>query len=370
MIETVERPTIDPEFKAAMFPISEEEFSQLEENILTHGCLDPVKTWRGLLVDGHNRIQICDHYGISCDVVELDLPDRATALEWIDKNQLGRRNLTPDQMRLLRGRRYNREKKAKGGDYGNQHTPKDQIDPLPTTAERHAREAGVSPATIKRDAAAVAKIEDKPELVSAVQAGTLPLAAAVVAADLPEEQRVEAIASPEPVKAVKAHVVNNSGNNEWYTPAKYIEAARTAMGSIDCDPASCAFANETVKAAVYYDIEANGLKQKWAGNVWLNPPYSQPEILHFARAVACRDERGDFHQCIVLVNNATETEWFQTMLDRADAICFPKGRIRYLNKQGQEANTPLQGQVFLYFGDEIEDFISGFSFFGITRRLS
>lgn len=56
----------------------------------------------------------------------------------------------------------------------------------------------------------------------------------------------------------KPHVTNNSKDDEWYTPAKYIEAAREVLGSIDLDPASNDFANETVKASVYYTEERDG----------------------------------------------------------------------------------------------------------------
>jgi len=73
-------------------------------------------------------------------------------VEWMILHQLGRRNLSPGAARILRGKLYKSRKKEVGGDRGNQHTPKDQIDPLPTTAEIVAKETGVSPATIKRDA--------------------------------------------------------------------------------------------------------------------------------------------------------------------------------------------------------------------------
>lgn len=64
-------------------------------------------------------------------------------------------------------------------------------------------------------------------------------------------------------------VMNNSGNSEWYTPSKYIEAARAVMGSIDLDPATTEQANKTICAKKYYTRETNGLLQEWHGNVWL-----------------------------------------------------------------------------------------------------
>jgi len=167
-----------------------------------------------------------------------------------------------------------------------------------------------------------------------------------------------------------AHVSHNSGENEWYTPAAYIEAARAVMGGIDTDPASCAQANATVKADKYYDSKADGLTKKWHGRVFMNPPYAQPLIANFARAVAEKFSNKEITEAIVLVNNATETEWFNEMIKHASAICFPSGRIRFVNKEGKPGGAPLQGQAVLYFGSKIQKFISEFKSFGWIGRIA
>jgi hypothetical protein len=114
-------------------------------------------------------------HDIDFETTEVDLLDREAALNWIDANQLGRRNLKPQLYSLLRGRLYNRAKKR--GFKGNQHSGSDQNDPkLDTTAERIASQHGVSEPTIKRDgrfAAAVAKVKKTvdPEIEAKVVAG-------------------------------------------------------------------------------------------------------------------------------------------------------------------------------------------------------
>lgn len=143
---------IDPEFKALIPPLSSEELAQLEANIVADGCRDPLVVWGKTLVDGHNRYEICTRLDIPFKTVQVEFADREAAADWIDANQLGRRNLTPDQRTLLLGRRYNREKKKHGaetGGRGNQHVVKDQTDTLPT-ADKLAQQYSVSPATVKR----------------------------------------------------------------------------------------------------------------------------------------------------------------------------------------------------------------------------
>lgn len=162
----------------------------------------------------------------------------------------------------------------------------------------------------------------------------------------------------------KPHVVNNSKDDEWYTPSQYIEAAREVMGTIDLDPASNDFANETVRATTYYTEETDGLAQKWFGNIWMNPPYSTALLSRFAEKLA----EEDFTQAIILVNNATETGWFETMISKASAIVFHKGRIRFVKRDGAHG-APLQGQAFIYYGDNVEQFINVFGKFGWGAKL-
>jgi phage N-6-adenine-methyltransferase len=167
-------------------------------------------------------------------------------------------------------------------------------------------------------------------------------------------------------KAVKPHVSHNSGENEWYTPPQFIEAARLAMGSIDTDPASSELANKTVKAKRYYTADQDGRDKQWSGNVWMNPPYSQPLISEFIDAFARKYNAGEFQQACVLVNNATETNWYQSLLTYASAVCFIKGRVKFIDKNGNPSGAPLQGQTVLYFGNKEKSFIDVFSEFGIV----
>ena len=146
-----------------------------------------------------------------------------------------------------------------------------------------------------------------------------------------------------------AHVSQNSGNNEWYTPVYLLDAARQTMGQIDCDPASSAIANRAVGATTYFTKDEDGLAQPWHGRVWLNPPYAQPLIRLFCEAAVGKFQSGEIEQAVVLVNNGTETKWGKTLLDAATAVCFPTGRIRFLDPDGNPG-APLQGQMIIYLG--------------------
>ena len=166
-------------------------------------------------------------------------------------------------------------------------------------------------------------------------------------------------ATPVVLAKPKSHLSNASGNNEWYTPPIYIEAARAVMEVIDLDPASNDIANKTVGAATYYTAASDGLAHPWKGRVWMNPPYAQPLIQQFADRLVAEVKKGTVTQAIALVNNGTETAWFQAMAGAAAAICFPSRRVQFLDPNGNPGQ-PLQGQAFLYFGNREQRFIDMF----------
>ena len=166
-----------------------------------------------------------------------------------------------------------------------------------------------------------------------------------------------------------AHVSNNSGVEEWYTPSEFIEAARAVMGHIDLDPASSFFAQVTVKATKYYTVQDDGLLQDWHGTVWMNPPYTSGLIGKFTEKLAAHVVAGDVIEAIVLVNNATETAWFQSLVSVCSAICFPASRVRFLDPDGKPG-APLQGQAILYAGEYPDKFQDAFKPFGFCVEVT
>ena len=85
--------------------------------------LSPLIVWNNTLVDGHNRYEIVqEHPEISFSTMPLPFESREEVLAWICKNQLGRRNLTPEQKKFLIGKQYSVEHRKPGGNGNNQHT--------------------------------------------------------------------------------------------------------------------------------------------------------------------------------------------------------------------------------------------------------
>lgn len=101
---------IDQKFKNLIPPLSAEEYSQLEENLLREGCLAPLCVWNGTIIDGHNRYEICLRNEIPFKIRHMELNDGNDVVAWICANQIGRRNMSEETRRYLIGKRYESEK--------------------------------------------------------------------------------------------------------------------------------------------------------------------------------------------------------------------------------------------------------------------
>ena len=148
--------TIDVEFKGLLPALDEKTYAMLEESLRENGCMHPLVLWDGILIDGHNRYEICQKHGIPFKVEEKEFADRDEALIWIITTQVARRNLSPMQLSYYRGLHYRADKRIVSNKLGinRQKLVEGQIDPQPkqTTAERLSDEYNVAAKTIKRDA--------------------------------------------------------------------------------------------------------------------------------------------------------------------------------------------------------------------------
>jgi phage N-6-adenine-methyltransferase len=156
------------------------------------------------------------------------------------------------------------------------------------------------------------------------------------------------------------HRAIGTGEDERYTPQKYIELARRVLGDIDLDPASSETAQRVVNAAQYFTAADNGLRKEWHGRVWLNPPYSQPLIHEFVSKLIEERSAERVSCAIMLTNNYTDTSWFHAALEIAEAVCFTRGRISFNDADGNELGSPPQGSAFFYFGDDASEFAKVF----------
>ncbi|HEB09833.1 MAG TPA: hypothetical protein ENI06_01310 [Spirochaetales bacterium] len=233
---------------------------------------------------------------------------------------------------------------------------------IEATEREAARLLGVSAATSHRDR--LASNEAKTDPISSVNEEEDDLASNEAKTDPPPP--TQSGEKAEEVAGKKAHRTQFTGEDEWYTPLEYIEAAREVMGDIDLDPATSEFGQNRIKAKKHYTIENNGLDEEWQGRVWLNPPYSQPNIDIFIKKISKEYKAGNVKEAIILTHNHTDTGWFHRAARSASKICFTKGRINYEGPTGEIAH-PTQGAAFFYYGTKTEKFISIFQQFGFIR---
>jgi hypothetical protein len=127
-------------------------------------------TWEETIIDGHNRYAICKKHDLPFKIITMEFDDRDAAMDWMDANQLGRRNLSPVDFKLALGRRYNRTKKqgARTDITLDQNDTKSE--PI-NTAAKLATQHGVSEATVKRAGKLAEAVEAHPEIKEAIASG-------------------------------------------------------------------------------------------------------------------------------------------------------------------------------------------------------
>ena len=342
---------------ANIFPLIDgQAYTDLMKDVMNHGVREPIWLYEGKILDGRNRYRAATALGIEPQFREYEGDDAAS---FVISLNLHRRHLNEAQRAMVAAKLANMVQ--------GQRTDVQPSANLQNVSQSDA--ADMLNVSTRSVASAKKVIEEAPqEVVSAVEQGSISINLATQVLALPDEAKAEIAAAPaEQIKEVaqdvvkRAHVANNSGNNEWYTPAKYIELAREVMGSIDTDPATSEIANRTVKAEQIYTAEDDGRGKPWFGNVWMNPPYAQPLISEFCEELVQKYVGEEISQACVLVNNGTETQWFQKLLSAASAVCFPKSRIKFVDPGGNPSGAPLQGQAIIYLGNYVEEFLNAFS---------
>lgn len=175
---------IDPAFRDIICPMTQAERLQLEENILSDGCREPLIIWNGTIIDGHNRYEICYRHKIPFAVRDIQFDCKEAAIAWICSNQLGRRNLTEETRKFLIGMQYESEKVAntmRNAQGINQYTEIENPKHSKPGSIRHitalrvAEEHALSHATVQKYGAytrAVSEIQKKaPDIATNILSG-------------------------------------------------------------------------------------------------------------------------------------------------------------------------------------------------------
>jgi DNA N-6-adenine-methyltransferase (Dam)/Protein of unknown function (DUF3102) len=159
----------------------------------------------------------------------------------------------------------------------------------------------------------------------------------------------------------------SSESVEWYTPERYVEAAREVLGEIDLDPASCAEANKVVRAKKFWTKKDKPLERDWKGRVFMNPPYGMDDSGNSVAAMFCAKALAEFaagniSEGIILVNSLHSQAWQAPLYSQP--VCFVDHRIKFVSGGGEENKNPTMSNIFVYLGADGEKFARVFSRLG------
>jgi len=335
---------------ADIFPmLPTDELKRLSDDIAVRGLLEPVVLLDDMILDGRNRYAACKLAGVTPDFVTFSGND---ALGYVIAKNLHRRHLSESQRAVVAAKIANMKR---GGDRPSQSDGNFESANLQIRTDISQHDAATMLNVSPRSVASVKSIErDAPDLLPQIEQGEITVHGALV---VMQERESGNGNGHTPVSGQPDY-----DGNEWYTPVEYLDLARQLMGSIDVDPASCEWAQARVQAATYYTKETDGLSYDWTGSVWLNPPYSFPEVEQFTTKLQQQYEQGITTEAVLLVNNCTDSDWFQQLLQRYP-VCFTNGRIKF-ERPGVDKFATRQGQAFFYLGTDVIGFAEIFGAVG------
>lgn len=191
-------------------------------------------------------------------------------------------------------------------------------------------------------------------------------------------------------------LVNQTSEDfEYYTPSEILSLVREVMGEIDLDPASCAIANETVQADMFFTKEDDGLSKPWKGKVWMNHPFHKgekacakkckkkkcdpknakgrghcitediPSNLEWINKLDSEYKCGNVTEALCITFSSMSEGWMWPLLHQLQ--CFPKGRIHYRKPDGTVDGSATKGSVITYFGPNKEKFREVFGRIGVVK---
>ena len=166
----------------------------------------------------------------------------------------------------------------------------------------------------------------------------------------------------------------HTGHYEWYTPPSLVERSRQALGGgIELDPFTHSVANEIVQARHIITEQDNALIADWpkVETMFANPPYALGLIGKCCRRITQEYHAGTYQRAVIMVNNATETEWFHELLSISTMLCLPAKRINFLNHHRElTIQRNSRGQVIFGVGIEEARFDAAFREVGAILKNS
>lgn len=140
---------------------------------------------------------------------------------------------------------------------------------------------------------------------------------------------------------------DNASGGTWGTPREWVEKFAAVLDGIELDPFSSHVANTIVLAKRFFSVEDDAFAQpEWvAQTAFMNPPYSRSLCAKAVSRLIHEYEVGNTRSAIALVNNSTETLWFQRIAKVARMRCDIFKRIGFVSVDGKHISGNTRGQV-------------------------